>query len=273
MKIMNWLVCFSLCIMSATTFAQTATFSRMTVAGGSTSLYDNFSHKFLDPRRWNLSSACFAGAGLEMECVREIQAGQLRLAHRNFGQRDSDVGFQFGGDTLTIANPASITNLTTDLVVRDVEEISCTANPEFGASAGVSLTSFNTGSGNPNDDVGGHLAFGRAFLDPKGQITVFGQINQGPNFFFYTSLGTVRMGTPVRATLAWDQSNHQFLISWTNLVTGVKTQGTMPYTLSDTTPPTTPYGALSVSTFPSNCTANQASVYIEADFDNVRIAK
>jgi hypothetical protein len=208
-----------------------------------------------------------------MECVREIQAGHLRLAHRNFGQRDSDVGFQFGGDTLTIANPASITNLTTDLMVRDVEEISCAANPEFGASAGVSVTSFNTGSGNPNDDVGGHLAFGRAFTDPKGQITVFGQINQGPNFFFYTSLGTVQMGTPVSATLAWNQSNHQFLISWTNLATGVKTEGTMPYSLSDTTPPTTPYGALSVSTFPSNCTANQASVYMEADFDNVRIAK
>jgi hypothetical protein len=273
MKIMNWSVCLSLCMMSATTFAQTATFSRTTAAGGSAPVYDNFNHKFLDPLRWNLSSSCYTGDGLEMECVREIQTGQLRLAHRNFGQRDSDVGFQFGGDTLTIANPASLTTIVTDLTIRDVEEINCPANPEFGASAGIAGTFFNTGTGNSNDDVGGGLAFGRAFSDPKGQITVFGQINQGPNFFFYTSLGTVQTGTPVRATLVWDQSNHHFLISWTNLATGVETQGTMPYSLSDTTPPTAPYGALGVSTFPSNCTATQASVYIEADFDNVRIAK
>ena len=116
-------------------------------------------------------------------------------------------------------------------------------------------------------------AFGRVFTDPKGQITVFGQINQGPNFFFYTSLGTVQMGTPVRAALVWDQSNHQFLISWTDRVTGVKTKGTMPYSLNDTAPPTTPSGSLNVSTFPANCTANQTWVYMETEFDNVQIAK
>jgi hypothetical protein len=51
MKIVNWLVSLSLCMMSATTFAQTATFSRTTAAGGSAALYDNFNHKFLDPLR------------------------------------------------------------------------------------------------------------------------------------------------------------------------------------------------------------------------------
>jgi hypothetical protein len=175
-----------------------------------------------------------------MECVREIQAGQLRLAHRNFGQRDSDVGFQFGSDTLTIANPASITNIVTDLTVRDVEETNCPANPQLGAAASVDGIFFNSGTGNSNDDVGGHLVFGRTFTDPKGQITVFGQINQGPSFFGYTWLGIVQMGTPVSATLTWDKTNHQFLIGWTNLTTGAKTQCTMPYSLSDTAPPTSP---------------------------------
>lgn len=221
---------------ATTTFAQTSTSSSAALSGGSAAFYDNFNEKFLDPLRWNLSSSCFAGSGLEMECVREIQAGQLRLAHRNFGQQDSDAGYQFGSDTLTLANPASITNITTDLVVRDVEEVSCLANPELGAAASIDGTFFNTGTGNSNDDVGGHLAFGRVSTDPKGQITAFGQINQGPNFFGYTSLGTVQVGTRITATLRWDQTNHQFVISWTNRVTGVKTQGTMPYSLSDTTP-------------------------------------
>ena len=121
-------------MMSATTFAQTATFARTTAAGGSAALYDNFHHKFLDPLRWNLSSSCYTADGLEMECVREIQAGHLRLAHRNFGQRDSDLGFQFGSDTLTIANPASLTNIITDLTVGDVEEINCPPNPQLGAA-------------------------------------------------------------------------------------------------------------------------------------------
>jgi hypothetical protein len=273
MTVRATLVLFFCIACATTTFAQTSTSSSAALSGGSAAVYDNFNEKFLDPLRWNLSSSCFAGSGLELECVREIQAGQLRLAHRNFGQRDSDVGFQFGGDSLILSNPASLTTIVTDLTIRDVEEINCPANPELGAAAGIAGTFFNTGTGNSNDDVGAGLAFGRVFTDPKGQITVFGQINQGPNFFFYTSLGTVQMGTPVRATLVWDQSNHQFLISWTDLVTGVKTKGTMPYSLSDTAPPTTPSGSLNVSTFPANCTANQTWVYMETDFDNVQIAK
>jgi hypothetical protein len=273
MTVRATLVLFSCIACATTTFAQTSTSARKARSGGSTAVYDNFNEKFLDPLRWNLSSSCFAGSGLEMECVREIQAGQLRLAHRNFGQRDSDVGFQFGSDTLTLASPASITNITTDLVVRDVEEVSCLTNPQLGGAASVDGTFFNTGTGNSNDDVGGHLVFGRVFTDPKGQITVFGQINQGPNFFGYTSLGTVQVGIRITASLQWDQTNHQFLLSWINRVTGVKTEGTMSYSLSDNAPPTAPYGALNISTFPANCTANQTWVYIESDFDNVRIAK
>ena len=58
-----------LCIACATTtFAQTSTSSSAALSGGSATVYDNFNEKFLDPLRWNLSSSCFAGSGLEMEC-------------------------------------------------------------------------------------------------------------------------------------------------------------------------------------------------------------
>ena len=131
MTVRTTLVLFFCIACAITTLAQTSRSSTAAQAGGSAALYDNFNEKFLDPLRWNLSSSCYTVDGLEMECVREIQAGHLRLAHRNFGQRDSDAGYQFGSDTLTIANPASITNITTDLTVRDVEEITCAVNPQL----------------------------------------------------------------------------------------------------------------------------------------------
>lgn len=233
--------------------------------------YDDFNQRLLNPLKWNTFGACFTENGLELECTREIQGGQLRMVHRNFGQRDNDVGFQFGSASLSFANPASIKRITTDLLVRNIEESGCAANPQFGGAAHIDATFFNTGTGDPNDDVGGHVAFGRAASDPAGQLTAYGQISQGYNYFAYFPLGTVPMGTPVTVTLLWDQPNHQFIAGWANRITHEKTQSLMPYTLADTSAATNPSKVLTVNTFPSNCTANATWVYIEANFDNVFI--
>ncbi len=234
-------------------------------------LYDDFNHRFLDPSKWSTGNACFTNNGLEQECVREIQDGQLRLAHRNYGNRDTDIGFQFGSASVGFAHPAQIKSITTEMTVVQSAESACPANPEFGAAAHIDATFFNTGSGNPNDDIGGHLAVGHTSSAPAGQAFVFGQISQGYNYFFFTGLGNVPIGTPIIATLTWDQPNHQFLVSWTNLMTNVKTDATMPYTFADTTPATNPQKVLTVNTFPANCTAKPAWVFMEATFDNVYI--
>jgi hypothetical protein len=236
-------------------------------------LYDNFSGKLLDPSKWSTYSACFTNNGLELECVREIENGKLRLAHRTFGNRDTDTGFQFGDANVAFANPSRIKSITTDLAVIRIDESPCLVNPGFGGAAHIDATFFNTGSGSQSDDVGGHLGIGRNSSSPEGEVFVFGQISQGNNYFAYTPLGSVAIGTPVTATLTWDQPNHQFLVSWVNLDTGVKTGATMPYSLSDTTPATNPGKVLTVNTFPANCTASQTSVYIEALFDNVYIGR
>ena len=232
-------------------------------------LYDDFKYKLLSSSKWSTFGACFSANGVEQECIRQIQDGKLHLAHRNYGNRDTDTGFQFGAANVVFAHPSRITSITTDVVVVRTAESPCSANPEFGAAAHIDATFFNTGTGDPNDDVGGHLALGRAFSQPPGKVTVFGQISQGFNYFFYLDLGTVSIGTPVTATLTWDQPNHQFVVSWTNLVTNVKTEGTMPYDFADTTPPTNASKVLTVNTFPANCTAKPSWVYMEATFDNV----
>ena len=150
-------------------------------------------------------------------------------------------------------------------------ESSCPANPQIGAAAHIDATFFNTGTGDPNDDIGGHLALGRVFSDPPGQLTVYGQISQGNNYYYYLFLGTVAMGTPVTATLTWDEPNHRFLVAWTNRLTNATNEAAMSYSFPDTTPATGPYKVLTVNTFPANCTAESAWVYIDATFGNVYV--
>jgi hypothetical protein len=226
-----------------------------TCAAQTTTLYDNFDNNLLNPSKWNTIAACYTDNGMELECVREVRDEKLHLAHRNFGNRDTNVGFQFGSAAVSFVNPSRIKTITSDLVVRRVQESNCPANPLFGPAAHIDATFFNTGSGNPTDDVGGHMRFGHSFSDPPGQVTVFGQISQGYNYFFYLPLGVTSMGTPLRATLTWDQPNHQFLVSWTDLLTNIKTEGIMPYTFTDSTPPADPTKVLTANTFPANCTA------------------
>jgi hypothetical protein len=234
-------------------------------------LYDNFNHRFLDPSKWSTGSACFTTNGLEEECVRQIQNGRLHLAHRNYGNRDTNTGFQFGDANVVFAHPSRIKSITTDVTVVQTVEVPCLANPEFGAQAQIDATFFNIGSGNPNDDVAAHLAFGHNSTTTVGQTFVFGQISRGNNYFGYTALGNVPIGTTATASLTWDQPNHQFLVSWTNPATNVKTEASMPYTFADTAPATNASKDLSVNTFPANCTASPASVFMEATFDNVYI--
>jgi hypothetical protein len=247
-------------------------FATLSCAAQTKILLDDFEHKDLDPSRWYPYSACYAGANLEMECIRAIEDEKLRLARRNFGLRNSDSGSQFGSATAYINHAETVTSVTTDLVVRRIDAVPCAANPGFAGQALISASFFNVGTGDPNDDVGAQIAFGRSPSDPPGQLFVYAQIFHGNQFGIgFVALGNSVLGTPVTASLAWDQPNHQFLASWTDKTTHATTATTLPYTFSDTARPVNPSKVLSVSGFPSNCTANQTSVFVDARFGNVYI--
>ena len=85
-----------------------------TVLPFTTKLYDDFNHEFLGPALWN--TFCYA-SNVSLECAVEIQDGQLRLARRIPGQKNSNAGFQVGVTTASFSSPASIKSITTDLVV------------------------------------------------------------------------------------------------------------------------------------------------------------
>jgi len=244
--------------------------SNLSAVAQTTALYDNFDKKFLNPSKWNSTGACYTDNGSELECVRQVVDEKLHLAHRHFGNRNTDVGFQFGSASVSFVNPSQIKSITTDLVLRDAAQSDCAANPLFGPAAHIDANFFNTGSGNWSDDVGGHIGFAP---DPSGNVTVFGQISQGNNYFFYLPLGNTSMHTPLRVTLRWDQLNHRFLVSWTDLLTKIETDGVMPYTFDDSTPATNPAKFLTVNTFPANCTASATFQFIDATFARVYVGK
>jgi hypothetical protein len=233
-------------------------------------VYDDFHSRFINPSKW--SAFCFSD-GPELECVCQIQDEKLQLAHRVFGLTNSNIGQQNGGAAVGFLNPETIKAVKTKLVVRSVLEVPCAANASFGTSAGIVAAFFNAGSGDPSDDVGAQFGVTRFTWDPAGKLTVRGQTFHGSVFSGFFTIGTIPIGTPMTISLSWDQPNHQFVISFTNKVTGQTTTGTMPYAFSDTMPAAGPAKILLANGWAANCTANPTSNYVDALFSDVYVGR
>ena len=237
-------------------------------------LYDNFNERFLDPTRWSPYGACFTWSVLE--CVREIQEDRLRLAVRNYGATNSNQGVQYGPSELHFSNPTSVRSIATELVVRRTTSLSCPANttflPNSHAHALVAGNFFNSGSGNPADDVQAFLIFDHMSTDPQGILTVGAFLQWQGQFFGNVDLGTANVRQRIIAQLSWDQPHSQFVASWTDAVTSKMTQAFLPYTMADTTPPAASDKLLGVRTFAPNCIGTQRTFAdMEATFNRVWI--
>ena len=131
---------------------------------------------------------------------------------------------------------------------------------------------FNSGSGNPNDDVQALLLLDHRATDPQGVLNVVGLIHWQGQFFPGVGIGTINLGQKVIAQLSWDQPSHQFVASWTDVLTSAKTEAFMPYTMTDTTPPAAPDKLIGVRAFAPNCVGTQMMfAYLDATFDAVWI--
>jgi hypothetical protein len=235
-------------------------------------LYDNFNQQFLNPNKWVPSSPCFTWTVLE--CVREIQNGHLRLAVRGYGATNSNTGNKYGESELLFANPSRITNIATQVTVRRTGAASCPASADFNAGTQVLIKGsfFNSGSGNPSDDVQGFVLLNRLPTDPQGVLSVIGFLNWQGQFFDYIYLGTVNVGQKIALRLTWHQKTHKFVAAWTDLASGAVAQAPMPYAISDTTIAATPFRSLQVAVFTPNCIGTQMLVDdMEATFDNVMV--
>jgi hypothetical protein len=255
-----------LCILSvASGFAQTSTSSRKTTAAAA-KLYDNFNHTFIDPTKWIASWQCGSPG---MECVREIESGQLRLRARSYGATNSDTGTQFSNSGVNLAN-SSVSDISVQVTVRNSSPQDCATNPGVAHSQVLVFGAFfNGGSGITADDVQAYLQLDRYPSQTPQTVEVGGFVYYQGQFFDNVDLGAVNFGEQVTVELQWDQPGHQFVVSLFRPHLHTKVKQSMPYAISDTTAAVSPFKAMNANVYPANCTAAQTSADLDVLFDNV----
>lgn len=240
-----------------------------------TTLYDAFNGRWLNPAKWiamnpgnpDYQEACYFSSNV-MECVREIQDGKLRLAVKSYGATDTSVGGQYGEAKLMFPQP--FVSFTADVAMKSTTSVVCAVTGTASwADASVTATFFNSGSGSSNDDASASLALDHSATDPPGVVNVKAVMYWEGQYINGVTVGSTTVGTPIRLTLRWVQPSHKFSLSFENLVTGQHFAADMPYTMSDTMPPTGYWNGLYVQAFPANCVGQQTSSQVEATFDNV----
>ncbi len=230
--------------------------------------YDTFNQKWLDPAKWLATGPYCSGA---LECVREIQNGHLRLALREFGATDSDSGTQGSLLNLDLVSPEAVNSITADVVLRSFNGVGCSTNNTDNTYTQVRIGGnfFNTGTGDPADDVTALLILWVDTTDPK-TIHV-GNWNSHPQGG-WTDVGSYPVGTPLTATFAWDKANHQFIaVVKVKDEPGPGKEVVAPYSFSDATPPASPGKGLSAGCSSLNCTSAKTFAQVESFFDNVMI--
>ena len=235
-------------------------------------LYDNFDETFLNPAKWSPFGVC---NWTVLDCVRAIQDDRLRLAVRVYGSTNSNQGAQYGPSELHFTNPATIRSIATEFTVRRTSAMACPPNTTLYNSHAHTIlqgTFFNSGSGNSADDVQGLLFFDHDVSSPQGVLDVIGLMYWQGQFFGGVGLGTINVGQKVIAQLSWDQPDHQFVASWTDVLTNAKTQALMPYTMPDAALAAGPDKLIGVRTWAPNCLGTQMLVTdMDTTFDRVWI--
>jgi hypothetical protein len=116
---------------------------------------------------------------------------------------------------------------------------SCSTNPTVSTRTVTSLVGkyFNTGSGQPADDVGDMVALVVDTNNPK-TLSVSNWMS-GSGLGVSTDMGSYPIGTTLTVTLAWDKANHQFISTLkVKEDPSQVVRVAVPYYVSDTTPAT-----------------------------------
>ena len=229
-------------------------------------LYDNFNQAFIDPSKWTPIWQCGPPA---MECVREIENGQLRLRVRSYGANNSNSGNQYSYSTVDLT-ASSVNTLAATVTVRNSNPTDCATN--MGVSHSQVLvygTFFNGGGGTAADDVTAYLQLDRYAADEPGTVLVGGFLRYEGEYFGHVNLSLVDIGETVIVGLQWDQPNHRFVVELNRPKYKTKAIQYMPYTISDTTPPVAPFKSLTANVYPPNCVGSSVPDDLDVSFDNV----
>lgn len=224
----------------------------------------------LNPSLWN-----------QVEIGREVKTGLAVLRQRNLGQQISNSGTLNINHSLPFDEPWRINQMRAEITVTSASTVACTANTSpTEANARLTGAFFNNGvatPGNATGDVGAQI---RVILRsnttaPAGTLQVEGVAYRCTNADCSTSvlvgsvqnLGTVTLGSVVRAQVEWDQPNKRFLLTRdSNPAVAIS------YTDSDTASPGNPSKVLGIRQQLANCFSGpRTEADLEARFDNVAV--
>lgn len=232
--------------------------------------YDNFNTSTLSSNRWN-----------QIELDRTIRNGQLVLRQRSIGNQVSNVGTLDTNHSMSLDEPWRISQIKADITVSAWDATACASNTTPSeARARLIGSYFNTGAVTPGSQVNDVLAQVRIYRRTNSALPA-GTLNVDALVIACTSadcasstvigsvqdLGTTTVGTAVKAQIDWDQANKKFIFT-RDAATVVE----VPYTLSDTTGPSSPFKSLQTRTSLAHCfSGERTTADIEAKFDNVAV--
>ncbi|TDM06690.1 MAG: hypothetical protein C4K60_19530 [Ideonella sp. MAG2] len=234
--------------------------------------YDGFNAASgaLNPGLWN-----------QLEIGREVKSGFAVLRQRNLGQQISNSGTWSIIHSLPFDEPWRITQMKADITVMSASATACAANTSpTEANARLTGAFFNSGAptpGNATGDIGAQIRVVQRSdsTAPLGTLQVEGLAYRCTNADCTSSvlvgslqnMGTVAVGSMVRAQVEWDQPNKRFLLTRDS-----NPAVSIAYTDSDSAGPGNPVKSLSLRQLLANCFSGpRTQADLEARFDNVAV--
>ena len=224
----------------------------------------------LSPSLWN-----------QIELGREVKTGFASMRQRNLGQQISNSGTLNLSHSLPFDEPWRITQMRAEITVTSASTVACAANTSpTETNARLTGAFFNNGvptPGNATGDVGAQirLVLRSNSTAPAGTLQVEGLAYRCTNpdcsstvlVGAVQNLGTVAVGSMVRAQVEWDQPNKRFLLTRDS-----NPAVSIGYTDSDTSGPGNPNKLLGIRQQLANCFSGpRTEADLEARFDNVAV--
>jgi hypothetical protein len=243
-------------------------------------LYDDFSHRTIDAKKWY-------GAGGDvwmLETSREIVRGgvsghRLHLGMTAYSAKQDDglgVGGIFG---LAFSHPQGITGASYDVEVRNAVAHACAEKPSEEVVTGPEFRArfFNTRANatSQQGDVEVAVGFDRRPTDVGGALTAAFIYQECDNAMCssHTTLaqgtfGTVSPNTTNNIGVRWEQSRHRFVFQ----LNGRKTMS--QYHVADSSAPFSAEKEIDIAREIADCAAvPRPYTSIDAYFDNIRVTR
>jgi hypothetical protein len=235
-------------------------------------LYDDFNGRWIDPTKWDDST----GSVRSREAVRELSPPyqgegnnrRLHIFQRAYSWTGNNDGVEWGGLGLQFTNPASINEVSFDVLVNRAAISGCPANPSTGtAYANFSGTFFNY----LGADVYAGISLIRESNDAQAPLRVQAGYNSADwSISDSQTLGYVSLGQTAKLRVRWDQPNHQFIFQLNRDPEVIMGYGSG---ILDTIPPSVQTKGLGIARGVPHCAPPSplGSAMINAYFDNVYV--